>query len=108
MKLPQPVIIPDEKLTKYLLVYREQDDKSKFLLQAGFTPENSQRLKNSILQLVFTTEAIVDRTNEYGTFYRVEGTRTGVNNRNLAVITIWLKRKAENQTQFITLIPLKK
>ena len=38
MKLPQPVIIPDEKLTKYLLVYREESDKSKFLLQAGFTP----------------------------------------------------------------------
>ncbi len=108
MKLPQPVIIPDEKLTKYLLVYREQDDKSKFLLQAGFTPENSQQLKNSILQLVFTTEAIIDRTNEYGTFYRVEGTITGVNNKNLAVTTIWLQRKAENQTQFITLIPLKR
>ncbi|NEP87591.1 MAG: hypothetical protein F6K18_12610 [Okeania sp. SIO2C2] len=108
MKLPQPVIIPDEKLTKYLLVYREQDDKSKFLLQAGFNINNSEQLKNSILQLVFTTEAIVDRSNEYGTFYRVEGTMTGVNNKNLAVITIWLQRKAENQTQFITLIPLKR
>ena len=108
MKLPEPVIIPDEKLTKYLLVYREQSDKSKFLLQAGFTPENSEQLKNSILQLVLTTEAIVDRTNEYGTFYRVEGEITGINNKNLAVVTIWLKRKVDNQTQFITLKPLKK
>ncbi|MEB3339567.1 DUF6883 domain-containing protein [Okeania sp.] len=51
---------------------------------------------------------MVDRTNKYGTFYRVEGIITRVNNRNLAVITIWLQRKADNQTQFITLIPLKR
>ncbi|WP_293079510.1 hypothetical protein [Okeania sp. SIO3B5] len=46
------------------------------------------------MQLVFTTEAIIDRTNEYGKFYRVEGEITGINNKNLAVITIWLQRKA--------------
>ena len=107
MKLPQPVIIPDDKITKYLLVHREQDDKSKFLSQAGFTQANPEKLKNSILHLISTTEAREDTTNEYGIFYRVEGELIGVNNQKLAVITIWLKRKIDNQIQFITLKPKK-
>ncbi|WP_013325679.1 DUF6883 domain-containing protein [Gloeothece verrucosa] len=107
MKLPQPVIIPDDKLTKYLLIYREQDDKSKFLSQAGFTHANPETLKNSLLELVSTTEAIEDITNEYGTFYRVEGEIIGISSKKLAVITIWLKRKIDNQIQFITLKPKK-
>ncbi len=90
-----------------MLVYREQNDKSKFLSQAGSTQANPEKLKNSIIQLVSTTEAIEDRTNQYGTFYRVEGEITGINNKNLAVITIWLKRKIDNQIQFITLKPKK-
>ncbi len=50
---------------------------------------------------------IEDTTNEYGTFYNVSGELIGVNGRNLAVITIWLKRKTDNQFQFITLKPNK-
>ncbi len=107
MKLPKTVIIPDDKLTKYLLVYREQDDKSKFLDKAGFTQANPQQLKRSILELIATTEAIEEISNEYGTFYRVEGNIKGINDRNLAVVTIWLKRKIDNKIQFITLKPKK-
>jgi hypothetical protein len=40
MKIPADATIPDSKLTRYLLVSREQDDKSKFLAQAGFTLTN--------------------------------------------------------------------
>ncbi|MDB9315966.1 hypothetical protein PN462_22835 [Spirulina sp. CS-785/01] len=73
MKLPETVIIADAKLTQYLLVRREQDDKSKFLAQAGFTQDNSEKLKTALLKLIQTQNAIADRKNEYGTFYRVEG-----------------------------------
>ena len=37
MKIPNDAIIPDEKLTRHLLVYKARNDKSKFLAQAGFT-----------------------------------------------------------------------
>jgi len=40
VKIPTDAVIPMEKLTHYLLVFREWDDKSKFLAQAGFTQEN--------------------------------------------------------------------
>jgi hypothetical protein len=40
MRIPSDAIIPDEKLTKYLLVPRHWDDNSRFLHRAGFTLEN--------------------------------------------------------------------
>jgi hypothetical protein len=107
MKLPPNVIIPDNKLNKYLLLYKEKSDKSKFLAQAGFTQNNPDELKLAIYQLISIVEPIEDITNEYGTFYRVEGILIGVNERNLFVVTIWLKRKIDNQFQFVTLKPKK-
>ena len=107
MKIPHDAIIPDTKLTRYLLVPREQDDKSKFLARAGFTLDNPEQLKAAIRQLADTLEAVEDRSNEYGTFYRVEGQLIGINDTNLSVTTIWLMRKVDSQFQFITLIPYK-
>lgn len=107
MKIPQNAIIPDSKLTQYLLVFKLRNDKSKFLAQAGFTLNNWQTLKQAIQNLIETVEAIEDDTNEYGIYYRVEGELLGINNQKLSVITIWLRRKVDNQFQFITLKPKK-
>lgn len=107
MKLRNNVIIPDAKITQYLLVFREQDDKSKFLAKGGFNQNNSEQLKLAIYKLIQNNEAIEDLTNEYGTFYQVIGELIGINGQNLLVITIWLKRDIDNQFQFITLKPKK-
>lgn len=108
VKLPDNVIIPDAKITQYLLVFREQDDKSKFLRKGGFNQDNPEQVKLAIYQLIKTTEAIEELTNQYGTFYQVTGELIGVNGNKLSVVTIWLKRKIDNQFQFITLKPKKK
>jgi len=63
MKLPPDVIIPDTKISQYLLVYREQDDKSKYLAQGGFIQTNPEQLKAAILELIKTTEIIEDSSN---------------------------------------------
>jgi len=105
--MPQDAIIPDDKISNYLLKYRDKDDKSKFLAQAGFTEDNPEKLRLAILQLMETVDPIEDITNEYGTFYRIEGELIGVNQRNLSVVTVWLKRKIDNQFQFVTLKPKK-
>lgn len=107
MKIPADAIIPNEKLSRYLLVPREQDDKSKFLAQAGFTQANPEILKAAIRLLADSVEAIADRNNEYGTFYRVEGELIGINGLTLSVVTIWLQRTIDNKFQFITLVPRK-
>jgi hypothetical protein len=48
VRIPADAIIPDDKLTRYLLVYKARNDKSKFLAQAGFTQENPEALRAAI------------------------------------------------------------
>jgi len=107
MKIPSDAIIPDEKLTRYLLILREHDDKSKFLSQAGFTPENPEALMGAIRQLSDANEAVQDGENEYGEFYRVGGELEGVGGRKLLVVTIWLRWKLDGKFRFVTLKPQK-
>jgi hypothetical protein len=96
-----------EKLTSYLLVHREWDDKSKFLAQAGFTRENPHLLLTSIRELAASAEAEEDRVNEYGEFIRAEGDLLGPNGQRLSVITIWLRWSLDGQVRFVTLKPRK-
>ena len=105
MKIPDDSIIPFEKLSRYLLVARVRNDKSKYLAQAGFTNKNPEALLEAIRFLCGTVEAVGQKTSEYGTFYRVEGELLGVNGVNIPVIAVWLERKTDRKFQFITLVP---
>ena len=105
MKIPDNAVIPEEKLTRYLLVPRPKDDKSKYLAQAEFTQANPEDLLSAIRQLIATNEAVEDNINEYGVFYLVEGNLQGINNRNLAVVTVWLQSKYDESFRFVTLKP---
>lgn len=107
MRIPEDAIIPEDKITHYLLVQKTRSDKSKFLAQAGFTQDNPKALREAIQSLVEAGEAIEDRSNEYGAFYQVEGKLVGVNGINLSVVTIWLQRQIDGKFQFVTLKPRK-
>ena len=107
MKIPDSAIIPTAKLTRYLLVQRARNDKSKFLARAGFTLDNYEALERALRNLVLSTEATIDRTDDYGTFYQVVGQLEGVNGVVLAVVTVWLQRKIDRKFQFVTLVPYK-
>lgn len=106
MKIPSDAIIPMEKLTRYLLVPREYDDKSKFLSLAGFALDNPEVLMETIRQLIEAYEAVEDGENEYGEFYRLDGVLDGPNGRKLSVVTIWLRWKSDGKFHFVTLKPL--
>lgn len=108
MRIPVEAVIPEEKLTRYLLLHREYDDKSRYLAQAGFTHDNPADLLTAIRQLTRISAAIYDSTNGYGDFYRVEGVLIGVNGQRLAVVTIWLQWRQDGSFHFVTLKPQKK
>lgn len=107
MKILEDAVIPEEKLTRYLLVPRIKDDKSKFLAQAGFTQDNPNDLLNAIKQLALITDAVEDNINEYGVFYTVTGDLQGLNGRSLPVVTVWLQSINDGSFRFITLKPKK-
>lgn len=91
-----------------MLVHKEQDDKSKFLAQAGFTQENWELLLEQLQQIAQTGDAVEDGTTEYGTFYLVEGSLRGANGRILEVITVWIKKAIDDKYHFVTLKPKRK
>lgn len=107
MRIPEDLIIPDAKITHYLLVQKARNDKSKFLAQAGFTQENSEALRTAIQTQAAATEAVEDRSNEYGTFYQVEGDLVSVSGVRLSVVTVWLQRQINGKFQCVTLKPRK-
>jgi len=107
LRIPADAIIPVEKLTSYLLVHRDWDDKSKFLAQAGFSRENPHLLLTAIRDLAASVEAEEDREDEYGEFFRAEGSLVGPNGLELSVTTIWLRRGLDGQVRFVTLKPRK-
>ena len=105
MRIPEDLIIPDAKITQYLLVFKTRNDKSRSLAQAGFTQENPEDLTLAIQKQAIDREAIEEKSNEYGTFYQVQGELIGVNNISLSVVTVWLQRQIDGKFQFVTLKP---
>lgn len=111
MKIPSEAIIAREKLTRYLLVFQPENDKSKFLGLAGFTQDNPDALEAALRELIAEENAQFERHESYGDFYRVEGLLKGVSGHHLQVITIWIRRDEEGEKahyRFVTLMPGKK
>lgn len=106
MRIPDDAIISDEKLTGYLLVPRQRDDKSGFLRRGGFSLANWTQLRDAIRTLASAAEAAEDGGNEYGEFYRVEGPLVGPGG-TLAVVLIWMRRAVDGRFCFVTLKPSK-
>jgi hypothetical protein len=106
IRLSRDAVIAPAKLTKYLLVWRDVDDKSKFLAQAGYVQENWQQLEADLRNQILPLEAArSDEPNQFGDVYEIRGILSGTNGVNLAVVTIWMIEYETQQTKFITLYP---
>jgi len=69
MTIPPEAKISEDKLTAYLLVRRQIDDKSGFLAQGGFSKANWPALQVELRQLVATNEAMADRMTIMALFF---------------------------------------
>jgi hypothetical protein len=107
MRIPANAVIPPEKLTHYLLKPRPWDDKSKFLAQAGFSLKDPAALDDAIRRTAASFDAVEDGSNEYGTFFRIEGLMEGPTGDSLQVVLIWLQWKLDGTFHFVTLKPLR-
>ncbi len=106
MKIPANAIISESKLSNYLLAWREEDDKSKFLAQAGIYTGKPERIRGRYTITHRDAGRHKNRTNQYGDCYRVEGELIGSNGHSLGVVTIWILQAAvDNTFRFVTLKP---
>ena len=105
MKLPEEVVISPEKLLHYLLLPREESDKSRFLATAGYTLANWEVLARDLRQLAQRHEISGTEISPYGTKYEVRGTLLGPNGHTLYVVTIWITLAATGETRLVTVFP---
>ena len=105
MRMPFGLVIQDQKITNYLLVYQPKDDKSEYLALAGYTLENWEVLKRDILNAVEGTEVLEINPTGWGTRFKVKSRWYSPNGRIVRVITIWQQDEDTNIIKFITLYP---
>ena len=104
MKLPAHSIIDPRKVTDYLLLRREVDDKSGFLRLAGYEPHHASRLLADIRTLL-EQEAEPIEIGEYSEKFAIQGVLSGPNGRRLHVRSIWAKLHTTGEVRFVTLYP---
>lgn len=103
MKLPPNSIIAPEKLTRYLLVFNDQSDKSIFLEKGGYSIDNWQSLEADLRNLL-ENEAVFQKEDTFGEYFVIVGQLAN----GLNVKTIWLREAGAETVRFITLIPMPK
>lgn len=103
--MPSYLIIQDEKITKYLLVYQPKSDKSQYLALAGYNLDNWELLKNDIIRSVEGYEIAKVTPTDWGTQFEVKSEWSGPNGRLIKVITIWQQDEGTEFVRFITLKP---
>jgi hypothetical protein len=105
VKMPSGLVIQDRKLTDYLLVYQDEDDKSEFLALAGYRIQNWQRLKQDILKAVEDCEIEMVIPTDWGTRFRMRSRWEGLNGRVLRVVTVWQQDEGSDVIRLLTLYP---
>ena len=107
MRLPADKLFIDRrKLTHFLLVRLEVDDKSRFLVMCGYTVDNVDALEAAIREQVATNDAVPDFKDEFGQRYSISGQLPALAGRDMLVTTIWIMKVGDsNIWRFVTLFP---
>jgi len=87
------------------LKWQSDNDKSRFLGRAGYSPDNWQRLLEDIRNQILPLEAELIRKKAYGDLLEIRGKLVGPNGVSLSIVTIWMKENTSQQTKFITWFP---
>ncbi len=106
MKLPINSIISKDKIIRYLLLPRQEDDKSKYLYNAGYSLAQWEQLEKDIRKAIKENEAIQKEQNPYGFVYEVKAKWKGPNGKEISVILIWIRLLKTGEIKFVTLYPM--
>lgn len=96
--------VKDDKITRYLLVPRAKNDKSKFLLSFGFTMQSWNVLADALRDHVKRLDGAVTRQTPNGNIYEVKCNLRTPDGRNPCVKTYW-EVQPGLPPNFITLVP---
>ncbi len=101
--LPPETIIAPEKVRDYLLLPKEEDDKSIFLSLGGFERNNWQVLEKALREQILTLSAEWIADTPYGKKYSIRGALNSPNGKRLFIVSIWILDSATQEYRFVTL-----
>jgi len=106
MKLPHGdrAIVPEEKLTRYLLDESHPEGGSKAVLfrrLLGFTLENPEPLRQALLEAAIRADVISHTSGQHGTRYRLDSVWTG-RAGEYTVRSVWIVRPDDERPSLVT------
>lgn len=105
MRLPADTVIPDGKITKYLLVRRARGDKSVWLESAGYSLDAPERLAADLRMQLLSLHAQPAGTDTFGDYDETLGSLKGPSGKTLRARAIWMTEHLSGETRLITLLP---
>lgn len=110
MKLPNlaRAIVPEEKITAYLLdsTHPKGKQKAAFFTRFGFSMAQWEVLAEALLAHARLYEVASQRESPHGTNYAVEGALPSPDGRNPGVRVVWFIPRGEETPSFVTAYPL--
>jgi len=102
-------VVPERKITEYLLSLTHRDGRSKatFFMSFGFTIDDWEELAAALLRHAAEHEVIVVEDTPFGTSYVVEGSLTTPDSRSPQVRVVWFIETGESIPRLVTAYPLK-
>ena len=108
-KLPNGdrAIVPEMKITRYLLDLTSKQGKSKaqFFIAFGFTMEAWEVLADALRSHAVTYDIAATRETPYGVHYVIEGALETPDGRNPIIKTVWKILDDEQIPSFVTAYP---
>jgi hypothetical protein len=110
LKLPnyQQAIVPQKKITHYLLSLTHPDGKSKanFFLKFGFKSDAWEVMAHAFINHVADHELVKTEPSPFGTRYVIEGQLITPDGRNPFVRSIWFITTEDDTPRLISAYPL--
>jgi hypothetical protein len=100
-------IVADAKVRDYLLSSSHPIGRFKaaFFTALGFSQEQWEVLRDALLAIVRTQEAVPGQPSAFGQKYEIRATLTGPSGRSADVVTIWMVPADLDFAQFVTAFP---
>lgn len=111
MKLPnyEDAVVPERKITAYLLSLTHRDGRSKaaFFIRFGFLVDDWELLANALRRHAADHEVVEVEATPFGTSYTVEGPLITPDGRSAQVRVVWFIETGEHIPRLVTAYPWK-
>ena len=112
LKLPnyEQAVVPERKITAYLLSPNHPDgsSKEKFFTAFGFSANNWEIFANALLRHVTDNEVTKIEDSPFGTRYVVDGILFTPDDRKPLIRSVWFIEEGETIPKFVTAYPLRR